>query len=71
MSPNVHRFLEKKEVKVAMSYLLLISRPEDCIAFEKVLETLPGFTKTIVEKLTRDAKRHKVAIKTFLNALID
>jgi len=43
LHPSAHKFLNKKEVRIAFCYLLLLQRPDDNIALENVLDTLDGF----------------------------
>ena len=51
MNPNVKRFLERKEVKLALSYLLLLGRPHDNFAYLNILPLLEGFGKITVAKI--------------------
>jgi superfamily I DNA/RNA helicase len=43
LHPSAHKFLNKKEVKIAFHYLVLLQRPDDFVALENVLDTLDGF----------------------------
>ena len=38
LHPNAHKFLQRKEIKLAFSYLLLLKRPNDSIALQTVIE---------------------------------
>jgi superfamily I DNA/RNA helicase len=33
LHPNAHKFMQRKEIKVAFAYLLLLGRPNDNFAF--------------------------------------
>jgi superfamily I DNA/RNA helicase len=43
LHPNANKFLQRKEIKLAFNYLLLLGRPKDNLALEQVIETLEGF----------------------------
>lgn len=51
LHPNAHKFMHRKEIKIAFSYLLLLGRPDDNFALQTVLETREGFGEKIIQNL--------------------
>ncbi|TNV83096.1 hypothetical protein FGO68_gene12902 [Halteria grandinella] len=63
LHPNAHKFLDRKEVKIAFSYLLLLGRSNDSIAFQNVLSSLDGFGETTVLNLVECHKKSGLSLR--------
>ena len=51
LHPNAFKFMQRKEIKIAFSFLLLLERPNDSIALQTILEITEGFGEKIIERL--------------------
>ena len=69
LGPSIQRFLEKKEVKTAFQFMLILDRPGDDHAFKIVLDTLDGFGQKTVENVEKDAAARQITLMTMCKIL--
>ena len=70
LAPNIIRFLERKEIKLAHHFMLALGRPNDNVAFETMLKTLKGLGDTTLKKLKGYAKQEQLSLYQTVNKVL-
>ncbi len=51
LHPSAHKFMQRKEIKVSLAYLLMLEHPNDNVALQTVLESTDGFGEVVISRL--------------------